>query len=227
MGYLGSKAASGAYQVLISSMPPHDTYVETCVGSGVIFRRKPRAATSFLIDMDEDCVRPFQGLEGVHAIHGSLFDFLEGFDFKAWGRVLVYIDPPYLLETRTSDKRYRYEFSREDHVRLLALLRRLPALVLLSAYPSALYAEMLSDWRRLEYQVMTRGGPRSEHLYMNFDEGTSAAWSTYAGRGFTDRQRIKRKAARWARDFAALGPGERTAVMAALLETMAEPGQLK
>jgi hypothetical protein len=35
MSYLGSKAASGAYQAIIALMPPHDTYIETHVGSGV------------------------------------------------------------------------------------------------------------------------------------------------------------------------------------------------
>lgn len=44
MSYLGSKAASGAYQAIIAQMPPHDTYIETHLGSGVVMRAKPRAA---------------------------------------------------------------------------------------------------------------------------------------------------------------------------------------
>lgn len=39
-----------------------------------------------------------------------------------------------------------------------------------------------------------------------------------AGKNFTDRQRIKRKAARWAAKFAALPPAERVAVLSAILE---------
>ncbi|CAI1679267.1 Uncharacterised protein [Serratia liquefaciens] len=39
MGYLGSKAASGAYQAIISQMPPHDTYIETHLGGGAVMLR--------------------------------------------------------------------------------------------------------------------------------------------------------------------------------------------
>jgi len=55
---------------------------------------------------------------------------------------------------------------------------------------------------------------------MNYaDAGTH--WHTFAGRNFTDRQRIKRKAARWQAMYAELPPGERLALLAALLEAEA------
>jgi len=41
------------------------------------------------------------------------------------GRELLYCDPPYLLHTRTSKRRYRYEYTEADHVRLLELLKTL------------------------------------------------------------------------------------------------------
>ena len=46
----------------------------------------------------------------------------------------------------------------------------------------------------------------------------AAHWATHAGVDFTDRQRIKRKAARWKRMFSELPAGERIAILAALLE---------
>ena len=64
---------------------------------------------------------------------------------------------------------------------------------------------------------MTRGGPRTEKLWFNF-EPNAAHWASYAGTDFTDRQRIKRKAAGWAEKYRALPPGERLAILAALLE---------
>lgn len=39
MGYLGSKAASVAYQKIIANMPPHDTYIETHLGGGATEHR--------------------------------------------------------------------------------------------------------------------------------------------------------------------------------------------
>ena len=41
-----------------------------------------------------------------------------------------------------------------------------------------------------------------------------AHWASFAGRNFTDRQRIKRKAASWGRRYAAMPPGERLTVLA-------------
>lgn len=64
---------------------------------------------------------------------------------------------------------------------------------------------------------MTRGGVRTEKLWLNFPSGP-VHWASYAGRNFTDRQRIKRKAARWAANFRKLPPGERLAVLSALLD---------
>jgi len=90
---------------------------------------------------------------------------------------------------------------------------------MISGYPSALYSELLPAprWRVLSYQAMTRGGPRTECLWMNYAPD-AAHWATHAGVDFTDRQRIKRKAARWKRMFSELPAGERIAILAALLE---------
>ncbi|QNM98679.1 DNA adenine methylase [Chitinimonas koreensis] len=224
MSYLGSKAASGAYQAIIASMPPHDTYIETHLGGGAVMLRKPRAARSIGVDLDGHAIHAFRAeLDDSHSIELHECDavgFLQRFDYDDAGRVLIYADPPYLHSTRTSLKRYRCEYTSADHECLLFELRERAAAgaaVMVSGYPSALYDSLLPDWRTLEFQVMTRGGPRTEKLWMSFDPA-AAHWATYAGRDFTDRQRIKRKAARWAADYAKLPAAERVAVLAALLQ---------
>lgn len=230
MNYLGAKTASGAYQAIVAAMPPHDTYIETHLGTGAVLRHKPPAAWSIGVEVDPltlDEARPgvLAALpnEHVELVNSDCLAFLAGFDFAGAGRTLVYADPPYLAETRTSRHRYRHDYTRDDHVRLLGALSALPAAVMLSGYPSALYDELLPSWRTLQFQVMTRGGVRTEKVWMNFEAG-GAHWATFAGRNFTDRQRIKRKAARWASNYRALGPGERLAVLAALLDVEADSG---
>jgi hypothetical protein len=47
-------------------------------------------------------------------------------------------------------------------------------------------------------------------------------WAGFAGKNFTDRQRIKRKAENWARRYRAMPPGERLAVLAGLMAVEAE-----
>lgn len=220
MSYLGSKAASGAFQAIIAHMPPHDTYIETHVGSGAVLRRKPVASRTIANDINPEVIQAYPLPSGVEVSYLDAVTLLSNFDYSEAGRVLVYCDPPYLHCTRTSRNRYAYEYTEADHKMLLFTLRDLRALghsVMLSGYPSTLYDEILPDWRSIEFQVMTRGGPRTEKLWMSF-EPVAAHWSSYAGINFTDRQRIKRKAERWAKNYAALPPLERQAVLAALLQ---------
>ncbi|TXE33234.1 DNA adenine methylase [Serratia marcescens] len=218
MGYLGSKAASGVYQKIIANMPPHDTYIETHLGGGAIMLRKPPAETNIGIDVDVLQLGVFaisNHLPSVRLIHHDAVAFLESFDFSSAGRVLIYADPPYLPETRTGNARYRHEYTANDHRRLIACLRSLPAAVMLSGYPSALYRELLPDWRSITFQAMTRGGVRTEQLWMNFPEGKPFT-AAYAGKDYIDRQRIKRKVERWRKKYQALPPAERLAIMQAL-----------
>lgn len=214
--YLGTKSGSGVYQAIIAQMPPHDTYIETHLGAGAIMQRKPPAARSIGIEIDRKTIEAFPMRADVELVNNDCVDFLRGFDFASAGRVLLYVDPPYLIETRKSAKRYRFDYDRFDHVRLLNCLKLLPARIIISGYPSALYAAELEGWRTFTFQAMTRGGPRTEQVWMNFDAGDVQA-ATFAGRNFTERQRIKRKAARWAAMYRKLPAGERLAVLNAIL----------
>jgi DNA adenine methylase len=218
MGYFGSKAGSGVFQLIVAAMPPHDTYIEANLGAGAVMLAKPPAVRTIGIDLDAAAIEAFRPIApaGAELVRADCVDFLEGFDFSVAGRVLVYFDPPYVAATRTSAKRYRCDYTDDDHRRLIALARELPAAVMISGYPSALYDELLGDWRSVTFQAMTRGGPRTEQLWFNFPIGP-VHWATFAGRNFTDRQRIKRKAARWAAHYRRLPAGERLAVLAALL----------
>ena len=49
-------------------------------------------------------------------------------------------------------------------------------------------------------------------------------WASAAGTNFTDRQRIKRKAENWGRRYGEMPPGERLAVLAAIMAAEAEEG---
>jgi DNA adenine methylase len=88
--------------------------------------------------------------------------------------------------------------------------------VILSGYPSALYDGELGDWQHLELQVMNQAGVRTEKLWFNFT-AQRVHWTRFAGKNFTDRQRIKRKAESWARRYRAMPAPERLAVLAALM----------
>ena len=217
--YFGSKATSGLCQAIIALMPPHDTYVETHLGGGAIMQRKPPALHNIGIDRDPRALARFHCDYPVETIHGDAHQFLAAYPFQ--GRELIYCDPPYLQHTRTSGRHYRFDYEEADHIALLTLLKRLPCSVILSGYPSALYDAQLDGWRSLEVQVMNQAGVRTEKLWCNFTP-ERLFWARYAGKNFTDRQRIKRKAESWARRYQALPQAERLAVLAGLMAVEAE-----
>ena len=233
VGYFGSKATSGLCQPLIAMMPPHDTYIETHLGGGAIMRRKPAALRNIGIDRDARALDGFECDYPVELIHGCAHRFLithnphpstrsralRGLAFE--GSELIYSDPPYLRRTRTSKHRYRYDYEEADHVELLELLKGVRCQVMVSGYGSALYEERLAGWRRVELQVMNHAGVRTECVWMNFAPDR-LHWARYAGRNFTDRQRIKRKAQSWGRRYAALPVAERLAVLGAMMAVEAE-----
>jgi len=214
MGYFGSKATSGLCQAIIAIMPPHGAYIESHLGGGAIMKRKPPALRNIGIDLDPQAIAGFECAYPVELVNGCAHRFLADYDYR--GSELIYSDPPYLPHTRTSARRYRFDYEERDHVELLALLKALPCQVILSGYPSALYDELLQGWRSLELQVMNQGGVRTEKLWFNFT-ADRVHWASCAGRNFTHRQQIKRKAANWAKRYEALPRAQRLAVLAAML----------
>ena len=212
--YFGSKATSGLCQPIIALMPPHDTYIETHLGGGTIMRRKPPALRNIAIDLDPAPLARFKCRYAVEKVHGCAHQFLRAFDFH--GRELVYCDPPYLHHTRSSKRRYRFEYDEHAHVELLELLKSLPCAVILSGYPSALYDERLGEWRTIELQVMNQAGVRTEKLWFNFTPDR-VHWPSFAGRNFTHRQTIKRKAQSWGRRYQAMPAAERLAVLSSIM----------
>lgn len=83
--------------------------------------------------------------------------------------VLIYADPPYMLDTRHG-KQYRCEMDTRDHEMLLDLLLAHRGPVVLSGYDSRLYSDRLKNWHREEQESRTQSGARKlEVLWMNFE----------------------------------------------------------
>ena len=93
-------------------------------------------------------------------------DVISRFNFE---NVLIYADPPYLLETRYG-KQYRQEMSKKDHIELLEVLMESKAKVILSGYESNLYDKMLDGWQKAYIESITQNvqKKRMEVIYMNF-----------------------------------------------------------
>lgn len=215
MGYMGGKSQSGVWQRILNLIPPHEVYIEPFLGSGAIMRKKRPAAVSIGLDL---AAPKMAGLERFDIRQGCGIAFLESYPFT--GREFVYADPPYLHSTR-GRARYEYELNDADHVRLLDLLRRLPCAVMISGYPSPLYAEKLRGWQCDEFDVMTRGHTWArECLWFNYPRPEILHDLGNVGVNFRDRLRIRRKRARWQARLRRMPALERATLFAALLEAM-------
>jgi DNA adenine methylase len=82
---------------------------------------------------------------------------------------LHYVDPPYILSTRSDEGRdYAVELSDADHADLLQFVRGLAGTVILSGYAHSLYDEILHDWFRVERKHLADGArQRTEVLWIN------------------------------------------------------------
>jgi DNA adenine methylase len=92
-------------------------------------------------------------------------------DYGKHPNVCLYVDPPYLAETRSGDG-YRHEMPEpEQHRQLLEALRSCRGSIVLSGYDSPLYAEALADWHQSRIGAVSTQGTeasgRVEVLWSN------------------------------------------------------------
>lgn len=80
---------------------------------------------------------------------------------------LLYVDPPYVLSTR-SGALYEHEMKDAEHIQLLEALDKHIGPVVLSGYAHPLYDGMLSHWQRITSQSLAEQGKvRTEVLWLN------------------------------------------------------------
>lgn len=221
--YPGGKAGDGVYQKIISLMPPHRVYIEAFLGGGAILRHKRPAEINIGIEIDAAVIasrwtdhgRPDLAVYNLDA--RTFFDSLL-FDRTLAGETLIYADPPYLRSVR-SDKRPLYDFelmAESEHVELLEDLKRLPAMVMVSGYDSELYNDLLAGWRKVQFTGVSRGGPRIETVWMNFNKPAELHDYSFLGNDYRERQDIRRKKARWTARLENMPPQHRYAMFDAI-----------
>jgi DNA adenine methylase len=82
----------------------------------------------------------------------------------------MYLDPPYLYETRKHKKIYEHEMSNDDHKQLLEIINGLQANVLISGYDNELYNTYLGKWNKSQnISVDEAGNKRTECLWFNYN----------------------------------------------------------
>lgn len=224
--YFGGKNGSGVYQNIINQIRPHDVYLELFAGSGAVAQYKKPARETYLNDIDSNIIEAWHcstiDIPNCTISENCAVKFLKTFVFLPWRRYVIYLDPPYPLSSRRSNREvYRFEMSDKMHIEMLNAVIALPANVdvLISTYENEIYSEMLQGWKLHTFTAQTRKGPATEYLYMNYsNEAGELHQYDYLGGDYIDRQRIKRKIERETNKLLNLQPAERNAIIAAILD---------
>lgn len=113
-----------------------------------------------------DLLEAARRLKGVQIENQNAVDLIKRFNHE---NVLIYADPPYLLGTRKG-KQYHHEMTEQDHIALLDALKQHKGYVILSGYPSEMYARELHGWSVIQRKSYNQNSDqRTEMLWCNFE----------------------------------------------------------
>jgi len=219
MIYPGGKG--GIYQKLINIIPPHEVYIETHLGGGAVMRNKKPAKMNIGIDIDSNAIKMWSSIttpKNLELICGDAIEYLKEYRFT--GKEFVYCDPPYLRDTRKKYyPLYKYEYTVEQHMELLKIIKCLPCMVMISGYESPLYIESLKKWYHHSFQAKTHHGTAIEWIWMNYPPPDELHDYRYLGDNFRERELIKRKTKGWLMRLEKMPVLERQAILSAIYST--------
>jgi DNA adenine methylase len=238
--YPGGKGGDGVFQTIIRHIPPHDVFISGFLGNCAVMRHKLPAKVNIGIDVDTQVINAWKAREisqlaqadsvfcpevQLDLFQTSFFDYFEQY-FKSWNYpdVFVFLDPPYLKESRrdkTTDL-YNHELTERDHRHLLSICLSMRSMVMISCYDNPLYADYLDKWHKVNFTGRTRHGSVTETIYMNYPLTGQLHDYRYTGKDYIDRQRIQRKVTRHIDKLNRLPVAERNAILNALAENFAK-----
>lgn len=194
--YPGNKGTGGSFQNIINEFPPHTNFISGMAGSGAVEKMKLLATgKNIVFELDAKTIaKHWADSKGYTVINSDWLPWIAQQKQLCWEKTLIYFDPPYKLDTRSSGRKiYKYEWTDEMHIDFLKVVKSLKCKVALSHYKCDLYDSYLKGWRCKQWQVMTRTGPVKETLYMNYSKPVELHQYNFLGDNFTERQRHKRR----------------------------------
>lgn len=111
-------------------------------------------------------------LEGVEVHYKNGIELIS--DLATDPDVLMYVDPPYVKQTRTAKKAYDCEMSDQEHENLADCLKRVVGKVAISGYDNDLYRHHFHNWRWIRKEMPNNSGQgkvkqrRLECLILNY-----------------------------------------------------------
>lgn len=127
-------------------------------------REKAYAAQGWC-NLPEKIIQAAERLRGVQIENKPAVELIQRFNFP---KVLIYVDPPYVLSTRHG-KQYLCEMIDSEQIILLEVLLAHKGPVIISGYDNDIYNDMLRGWHKEETTCYSQVcSKKREILWMNF-----------------------------------------------------------
>jgi site-specific DNA-adenine methylase len=202
--YNGGKSGNGTYQTIINLLPPMVRFVSPFVGNGGVERRLRLPQQVILNDSNDHVINQWENTIGKNQQFRSVtLKNVDGLELiKQYAKddtsTLIYCDPPYLFESRVSQKNlYKHEWEYDDHVNFLNLALTCKCNVVISHPPHILYENMLQSWNVHDYQSMTSSGKKMwDRVWYNYLPPFVLQDYRYLGSTYRQREIIKNKTQR-------------------------------
>lgn len=116
--------------------------------------------------LPEKIIQASERLRGVQIENRPAQELIKRFNSP---KVLVYIDPPYVISTRHGPQ-YRYEMDDKGHESLLEIVLQFEGYVIISGYDTELYNDMLHGWNKFETVSYSQTATKKkEVIWINYD----------------------------------------------------------
>lgn len=114
----------------------------------MIVRRNMSKSTSDFLSMIDKLPEIHNRLSSVIIEHRDIFDLLDKYNKE---NVFMYLDPPYVKETRLSNQLYECEMTDEQHLQLCEKLLTFKGKILLSGYDNEIYKILDSKFKKVSF----------------------------------------------------------------------------
>ena len=219
MPYIGNKNIDGVKQKITSLIPQFTTFIEGFAGgAGIAKSIYTGDKNIILIEKNNIQVNVLKKeLPRAIVICDCIISYLSEFKFIINPNAVIFLDPPYLFETRHNNTiYYDYELQYSDHVQLLMSLLQLPCNVIIIHPVHYLYDKMLFSWNYKNVTIRYHRKNSLEKIYYNFPYHIARNDYTGQGKNNIDRQRLKRKTFRFVQKLKKMPELERMILLDAL-----------
>ena len=146
------------------------------VSLNLVVRRNMSKSVSDMLSSIDRMYELHQRLSKVIVLNRDAFDLIEKYMYNE--DVFMYLDPPYVWDTRTST-RYDVDMTNDQHQKLIDICMNSKCKMLISGYDHELYDKLVNaGWTKVKFDVNTVSGnmtpkTKTETLWMNYEPKSS------------------------------------------------------